>query len=148
MMIAASLYETDFYAWAMHNAQLLREKRVNELDFEHLAEEIESVGASERKELQNRLEVLIAHLLKLGYFALLKPQNERGWRLTIREQRRRIKQCLKENPSLKSALQNCFENAFGYAIDAVIRQTGIDENVLPTQCPFTLENTLHDDFYP
>lgn len=60
-MTTAILYETDLYAWAIRNAQLLRERCADELDFEHLAEEIESVGAREKRELQSRLEVLIAH---------------------------------------------------------------------------------------
>lgn len=59
-MSTVTLYETDSYAWAMRNAQLLRERCADELDFEHLADELESMGAREKRELQSRLEVLIA----------------------------------------------------------------------------------------
>lgn len=61
---SANLYEQDFYAWTMKNAQLLRQGKLTEIDVEHVAEELESMGRSERRELINRLMVLLAHLLK------------------------------------------------------------------------------------
>jgi hypothetical protein len=143
-----NLYETDFYAWAMHNAQLLREKRLSELDFEHLAEEIESVGASERRELQSRLEVLIAHLLKLHYLDQLRVQNERGWLATIKEQRKKITQCVTENPSLKPKMPTLFNNAYSSAIYQIVAQLGVAESLFPDTCPYTLEQLLNNDFYP
>jgi hypothetical protein len=147
-MSSISLYETDMYAWAMRNAQLLRERCIDELDFEHLAEEIESVGASEKRELQSRLEVLIAHLLKLSYLNVLRAQNERGWKLTVREQRRRIAECLSDSPSLQAHLTTCSERAYSYAVDSIVRQIGVDESVLPTTCPYTLAQLLDSTFYP
>lgn len=60
-------YETDFHAWAMRNAELLRQGRLNDLDAEHIAEELESIGASERRELLNRPQVLLVHLLKYQF---------------------------------------------------------------------------------
>ena len=147
-MNIASLYETDLYAWAMRNAQLLRERCTEELDFDHLAEEIESMGAREKRELQSRLEVLIAHLLKLGCLTVLRAQNERGWKVTVREQRRRIAECLSDSPSLQTHLPACAERAYSYAVDSIIRQLGVDESVLPAQCPYTLEQILDSNFYP
>ncbi|WP_417910028.1 DUF29 domain-containing protein [Candidatus Electronema sp. PJ] len=147
-MTTASLYETDMYAWAMRNAQLLRERCTDQLDFEHLAEEIESVGASEKRELQSRLEVLIAHLLKLNYLHVLLAQNERGWKLTVREQRRRIAECLSDSPSLQAHLPTCSERAYSYAVDSIVRQIGVDESILPATCPYTLEQILDSTFYP
>ena len=60
-------YETDFHAWAIQNARLLREGKLTKLDAEHIAEELESMSASERRELLNRLQVLLSHLLKYQY---------------------------------------------------------------------------------
>jgi hypothetical protein len=147
-MSASSLYETDLYAWAMRHAQLLRERLAEELDYEHLAEEMESMGAREKRELQSRLEVLIAHLLKLDCLAVLRAQNERGWKVTVREQRRRIAQCLSDSPSLRAHLASCAERAYSYAVDSIVRQLGVDETVLPAQCPYTLEQLLDNTFYP
>ena len=59
-----SLYDRDFYAWANEQAGLLRAGRIAEADIENIAEEIETMGRSERRELINRLTVLLLHLLK------------------------------------------------------------------------------------
>jgi hypothetical protein len=58
------LYEKDFYAWANKNAELLRTGKLSEVDAENIAEELETMGRSEKRELTNRLAVLLAHLLK------------------------------------------------------------------------------------
>lgn len=60
-------YEKDFYAWAIHNAELIRHGKFSEIDIEHVAEEIESMGRSDKRELMSRLSVLIVHLLKWKY---------------------------------------------------------------------------------
>ncbi|KJR43812.1 protein of unknown function DUF29, partial [Candidatus Magnetoovum chiemensis] len=57
-----SLYETDFYAWSIKTAELIRQGRLTELDLENIAEEIESLGRNNKRELESRLTVLIMHL--------------------------------------------------------------------------------------
>jgi hypothetical protein len=57
-------YKQDFYAWAMKNAALIRQGRFSEIDAEHVAEELESMGKSEKRELISRLSILLTHLLK------------------------------------------------------------------------------------
>jgi len=59
-----SLYEADFYAWANQQAALLRSGKLSAADIAHIAEEIESIGKSEKRELVSRLTVLLLHLLK------------------------------------------------------------------------------------
>src|ERR1700691_5139612 len=59
-----SNYETDFYGWANEQAALLRAGQLSAADIENIAEEIESMGRGEKRELVNRLSVLLAHLLK------------------------------------------------------------------------------------
>jgi Domain of unknown function DUF29 len=97
-----SLYDDDFYAWIQHQATLLRAAKWQELDYANLAEEIESLGRSDRRQLKHRLEVLIMHLLKWQY----QPEHrERGqsWSSTIREQRNRIHDLLEDSSQLASA---------------------------------------------
>ena len=60
----AALYDQDFYAWANEQAALLRAGKLSAADIEHIAEEIESMGKTEKRELVNRLAVLMLHLLK------------------------------------------------------------------------------------
>jgi hypothetical protein len=96
-----NLYETDFYAWAQKQVELLRKRDLNNLDIENLIEEIDSLGKQEKRELINRLGILIGHLLKWEYQSI---HRSRSWAATIREQRRKITDLLQENPSLKSGL--------------------------------------------
>jgi hypothetical protein len=66
-MSNAHLYDDDFYAWANEQAALLRAGRLSEADLEHIAEEIESMGRTEKRELISHLTVLLGHLLKWRY---------------------------------------------------------------------------------
>ena len=66
-MSTKTIYEQDFYAWLMENAQLLRQGRLAEIDVNNIVEELESMGRRERRELVNRLALLFAHLLKWQY---------------------------------------------------------------------------------
>lgn len=91
-------YEQDVVAWAEQQARLLREGRFEQLDIEHIAEEIEDVGKSEQRELANPMALLLSHLIKW------QRQSERrgaSWEISIRNQRRGISRRLEETPSLK-----------------------------------------------
>jgi hypothetical protein len=79
-----ALYETDFYAWTQEQARLLRERRFDDLDLDNLVNEVESVGGSEKREIRNRLTILLGHVLKWKY-----QPGRRGnsWIETIFEQR-------------------------------------------------------------
>lgn len=63
----SDLYDTDLHAWSQRQAELLRRRAANELDWDNIAEEIEGVGASEKHQIKSRLEVLCHHLLKWRY---------------------------------------------------------------------------------
>jgi hypothetical protein len=141
-----NLYEQDFYAWTLETASALKAKSYDAVDVEHLIEEIECMGASERSQLQNRLEVLIMHLLKLQYQS--GYIGKRSWILTIKEQRKRIKRLLQKMPSLKACVQDEAIEAYDYATIRAAKETGITESVFPAQMPYTLEQILDDNFYP
>ncbi len=63
------LYERDVLAWSQYQADLLRRlglgERVNDVDWENVAEEIESVGLSELHSVESFLNLMMVHLLKL-----------------------------------------------------------------------------------
>ncbi len=140
-------YESDVIAWANEQVRLLRAGRFAELDIEHIAEEIEDVGKSERRELRNRMIVLLSHLLKW------QSQPERrgsSWRKTINVQRRDIKQCLIDMPSLKPDLQDFQwrESVWASALDAAVKETGLTYETFPEDCPWTFEEALDADYWP
>ncbi|RKT44539.1 DUF29 domain-containing protein [Thiocapsa rosea] len=137
-----STYDADFYAWANTQAALLRSGRIDQADIEHIAEEIESMGKSELRELENRLARLFTHLLKWQF----QPnRRSRSWTLTIKEQRRRLHRHLAQNPSLKAKLEQAVVDAYGDAILEAARETGLAEETFPPVCPFTVEQILNED---
>lgn len=138
-------YDKDFYGWAMGTAELIRERRFHDLDFENLIEEIESMGRSERHQLTNRLSLLIAHLLK---WQLQPDFRGRSWHGTIKEQRLRIQEVLEDSPSLKSRREESMNRAYGLACSLVEKETPIDLKLLPKVCPYTFEQCIDDEFYP
>lgn len=112
-----TLYEQDFVAWCEDTAAKLRNRDLENLDFENLIEEIESLGKSDRRELRNRLMVLLAHILKRMY--INSPENFAGWEVTIVEQRKQLKGLLKDSPSLKPYLAEVFAEVYADALDIV-----------------------------
>jgi len=139
------LYDDDVYTWAMRNAELLRQGRFDQIDVEHIAEEIESVGKSERRELENRLIVLLTHLLK---WRSQPGRRGRSWRATIKEQRRRVAGVLRTNPGLRPLLDEILDEAYQSARLVASRETDLDEATFPEVCPYAFEDVLADEFWP
>ncbi len=143
--MSANLHDQDFYAWTQQQSELLRAGKIDQLDVDHIIEEIESMGASERRELGNRLAVLLAHLLKWQY----QPERRgRSWLLTIEEQRRRSARVLRQNPSLKACLDEIFQDAYGDARLIAARETGKDKTEFPQESLWTTDQVLEEDFLP
>lgn len=138
-----SNYERDFYAWANEQAALLRAGKVSSADIENIAEEIESMGRGEKRELVNRLDVLLLHLLKWEFQPGFRSQS---WRASIREQRIRLTTHLNDNPSLKSKLDEAIAEAYQLAIIEAGRETGLPESAFPSRCPYSFAQAMDADF--
>jgi hypothetical protein len=146
-MNKAIAYEEDFHAWTAQSAALIRQGRLSELDLEHIAEELESMGASERRELLNRLHILLMHMLKHQF----QPERRgKSWKLTIIHQRTAIGRLLKQSPSLKRLLNNPQElsDIYQKALREAMLETDLDREVFPLECPYTLEEIFDDEFWP
>jgi hypothetical protein len=145
MSNALNLHDQDFYAWANEQAQLLRAGRLSEADIEHIAEEIESMGKTEKRELVSRLTILLLHLLKWQF-----QPSRRGasWQATIRIQRRDLAVLMVDNPSLKSVMSQAVEQAYGNATIEAEAETGLLESAFPTPCPWSFEQMMSPDFWP
>jgi hypothetical protein len=144
-MSTATRYETDFYGWTREQAELLRQEEFEKLDLSHLIEELEDMSSSMRRELVNRLTLLLTHLLKWEY----QPEKRtRSWLSTIRMQRRSTNELLSDNPSLRARLQDSIEKAYTNAIDQAWAETGLDEETFPPACPYTNYQILDDTVFP
>ncbi|MBV9784032.1 MAG: DUF29 domain-containing protein [Acidisphaera sp.] len=141
----AGEYKRDFYAWANRQAALLRDGRVAEADLENIAEEIASMGRAEKRELVSRLAVLLLHLLKWRF---QPARRSNSWRSSIAEQRIRLAGHLEDNPSLRPLLPEVLPRAFALAVLGASRQTGLAEQDLPQDCPWSAEQAMADGFLP
>lgn len=140
-----TVYEQDFYAWAKQQAALLRAGRLSEADIAHIAEEIETMGRGEKRELISRLKVLMMHLLKWQF----QPTGRStSWRLTVEEQRREVVDHLADNPSLRSLMDMALASAYGSAVLAAARETGLDVTHFPEECPWSYGQIVDRAFWP
>jgi len=140
-------YETDFAVWAEHQALMIQGGMWEELDQEHLVEELEALSRSEHSELESRLEILITHLLKWQFDAA--SQNPRRlWRATIREQRHRLTRLFQRSPSLRPTLSVVLNQNYPHARLMALDETDVPASILPETCPWTLQQILDDHFLP
>jgi hypothetical protein len=138
-------YEVDFYAWTVEQAHLLRSGELSAVDVANIAEEIESMGRSDRRELKSRLVVLVMHLLKWGH----QPSAQsRSWSATIDEQRLQIEGILSESPSLRPNATTMLPEAYAIARARAIAETGLAEDAFPEICPFSPDQVLSRGFLP
>lgn len=143
--LVRSKYESDFYGWAVEQAALLREGRLAQADIANIAEEIESLGQSEKRELRNRLAVLLVHLLKWRFQPELRGNS---WLLTIEGQRADIAEHLGENPSLRPTLESAIAQAYRKAVREARKETGLAERTFPQTCPYTEVQIFDPAFLP
>jgi hypothetical protein len=138
-------YEEDFYGRSMAMAGLLKERRMTELDYDNLIEEIESMGGSVVDQLMNRLTVVMANLLKWQH----QPSRRcRSWQLLFKEQRIKIKRLIQSSPSLKIKMDEVFSTAYEYALYQAERETELSPKTFPKDCSYTFDQCLDDEFYP
>ena len=139
-------YEEDFVLWLERQTELLRQGRVSELDLENLAEEVESIGRSDKREVRSRLIMLLAHLLK---YQFQTERRSRSWTATIAEQRQQLELLFEDSPSLfKSYTPEVVESSYGYARRKASRETRLPLHTFPETSPYTLTETLNEDFFP
>lgn len=151
---ASDLYDEDFYRWTRRQAAELRRAATAganlPLDWQNLAEEIESLGKSDRRELRSRLRSLIEHLLKLAHAPVEEPS--RGWRLSVAHQRGDLGDLLHDSPSLRREARSTLGERYREArfnVVATIPPAGAPHwPPLPDSCPFTLDQILDRDWWP
>lgn len=144
-MTTSSFHERDFYVWTQQQADLIKSGNLVDVDFEHGVLEIESMEASERRELIKRRAVLLAHLLKWHYQPSFRG---RSWQLAIKEQRRQLQRHLKDNPRLHAGLGEFIADSYIDSVLLAAKETGLDESAFPVQCLYGQQDILNFEFYP
>ena len=135
------LYDTDFYIWTQEMAQRLRERDIAALDWENIAEEIESMGKRDYRGLYSRMRILLIHLLKWRY---QDEKRSRSWRSTIQTQRDRIELIVADSPSFRRRIVADMNEAYNRAVVKASIETTIPEKNFPAECPWTFDSVLQE----
>ena len=138
-----NLYSTDFNLWTEQTIAALKSCDLQALDLDNLIEEIEAMTRSDKREIFNRLKVLIMHLLKCQY-----QKKTNSWIKTINEQRDQIELVLADSPSLRPYLSSKLEEIYKKAKRDAVTETKLTPETLPTDCPFTEEQILDSEYFP
>ncbi|MDJ1170112.1 DUF29 domain-containing protein [Roseofilum sp. BLCC_M154] len=143
--LLSDLYDRDYSLWLATTSQLLRNRQLDRIDLEHLAEELEDMGKSEKRAIESNLEILLMHLLKYQY----QPEKQtNSWRYTIYEHRKRLKKAFKDSPSLRGYFEQVFDSCYTEARTMAALETGMNRDDFPEVCPFSIAETLDSDYWP
>lgn len=150
-----NLYDQDFQQWIQKTIEHLQKSEFEQLDREHLIEELEDLGRSEKRSLESNLMILLAHLLKLKIQKNAPEMMQQSWLDSVDEHRKRVQKSLRETPSLKAFLPSAIESAYPDAYQLAIKEGkrakfGVsipEKKNYPLTCPFSVTEILDEDFY-
>jgi hypothetical protein len=144
-------YEDDFYAWTQYQAEVLRTLRTrdNRFDREHLVEEIEDLGNSERDAVRSQVRRILVHFLKLAYSPARDPRFD--WMESIIDARAILED------KLSSSLRRDVGATLARLYAVARKQSALELQkygerdaacVLPTECPYTINQVFAEDWFP
>ena len=140
--------DQDFNAWLLGQAAALRERDYEAIDWDNLAEEIEAMARSERREVKNRLTIILIHLLKLK-FEQGQMGHRHGWRSSVIEQRRQIANTLEVSPGLfQGKREEVLVKAYGDARRDAALESQLPTTTFPEECPWLYEQVMDTEFFP
>lgn len=140
-------YEQDIVAWANEQAALLRSGKLELLDLKHIAEELEIMGKSEKRALASSMIILLTHLIKWQY----QPSRQgKSWLQSIQVQREEIVYDLNDIPSLKTLFNDANWQSIVWrkARLEAAKETSLEFDIFPENCPWTTQQILDHDFFP
>ncbi|MEB3310483.1 MAG: DUF29 domain-containing protein [Snowella sp.] len=138
-------YDQDFLIWTQKQAEYLRKGHWEQLDVNHLIEELEALGRSEQREFSSYFQRLVMHLLKWDY----QPERRTAsWEITIANCRDKIQDCLEDTPSLRRFLedQDWIEKYYKRSRRDAAKETKQPIESFPNYFPYTIEQVLDPEF--
>jgi hypothetical protein len=141
----AASYEIDFCAWSSDQAQRLRRLKPAGLDWVNLAEEVESLGNSDRRAVASALKVILEHLIKWRF---QPDKRTSSWSDSIDEHRDRVFRILEDSPSLASLPGESLGREYRRARRKALRDSQLAPDLVPAACPFTVDQALDPEFWP
>ncbi|NCR12691.1 MAG: DUF29 domain-containing protein [Microcystis aeruginosa G13-09] len=141
--MSSTAYETDYNQWLKETVKQLQERNFEQVDWDNLIEEIESMGKSDRRALMSLLTRLIEHLLKLAYWQEEKKRSGNHWAAAIVNFRAQIQHRLEDSPSLRPELAVMYDKVYPVAIKSVSQLFSLNSDA-----HISLEQTLDDNWFP
>ncbi|MBE9103151.1 DUF29 domain-containing protein [Vacuolonema iberomarrocanum] len=145
---STSLYEQDYHRWLETTVAQLKFRNVENLDYDNLIEELESLGKSEKRALSSYMMRLCEHLLKVQYWEQERAQCLRGWIVEIRNFRLQIQAILEDSPSLKNHLESRFIRDYQNARNLFLDASSLESSSIPQTPPFSVEQVLNQTWLP
>lgn len=139
------VYDQDFYLWIQETVQALRSDNINQVDLEQVIEELEDIGNSQKDALESNLIRLLQHLLKWKY---QKQKRTNSWKVSITEPSLRLNKAFKKSPSLRRYFEEVFGECYSDARLIASRETGLELEVFPQDCPFDPNDVLNPQYLP
>ena len=137
-----TLYDTDLAAWAAHTAELLRAGRLDEVDLDNVAEEIESLGKREHRAARSQLTRMLKHKVK----QMIQPERDgTSWRGSIAGALLKIQGHLEDSPSLRPYMEQNLQRFYQDAVKLAVIETGLEHAEIPETCPWTLAALLAEE---
>ena len=154
-MLTQRLYDQDFQQWLEKTINQLEQKDFNNLDIDHLIEELKDLGKSDKNALESNLVILLSHLLKLVVQADATDTMKTSWYRSVIEHRERLLIQLENIPSLKSYLPTILNSSYPKSRKLAIKEGKLaafgipipNEDNYPLICPFSPEQILNEDYY-
>ena len=139
---SAPLHERDFNLWLEQTALAIQNRNIDAMDWDNLLDEIEDMGASQKRALDSYMQRLIEHILKLKYWHSEVERCRNGWMQEVTNFRNRINRILKKNPSLKNYLAAEYSDIYQDAVKVMKFQFEIpNDNFVP------LDKIMEENFY-
>jgi hypothetical protein len=144
--ITKTLYDTDFAEWTAHTAELLRQGKFDELDLEHVVEEIEDLGKRDFRAAESQLQRMLVHLIKQK----IQPERDgASWQGSIANAQEELLRNFRDSPSLRRRLSGEIANIYTGAVRIALIETGSAgrraDLGIPDRCPFTLSELMDSD---
>jgi hypothetical protein len=144
--ITKTLYDTDFAEWTAHTAELLRQGKFDEVDLEHVAEEIEDMGKRDFRAVESQLRRMLVHLIKQK----IPPERDgTSWQGSIANAQEELLAVIRDSPSLRRRLSCEIAHVYTGAVRIALLETGSagrrGDLGIPDQCPFTLSQLMDSD---
>lgn len=136
------LYHQDLNLWRQEIKTAIQNRDLENMDWDNLLEEIDDMGASEKRALRSYTKRLIEHILKLKYWDLEKEYNYKGWEKEVVNFREEIKSILKESPSLNNYQLENYVSWYQQSVKAMGREFNIPHDNL-----VSLETIMQDDYF-